>query len=57
MQVSADRTRKGSLRMRALVEDINRYAEKCSSYIGAMAPGVTVEFEDFDPIINEVIST
>lgn len=54
MQVSAVLLRKGALRMRALVEDINRYAEKCANYAGSVAPGSLVEFEDFDSIINEL---
>lgn len=41
--------------MLALVEDINRCAEKCASCAGSLvADGGTVEFSDFDPIVNEV---
>lgn len=54
MQVHADLARKGALRLRALAEDINRYADKCANYSGSIAPGAMVEFDDFDPIINEV---
>lgn len=46
--------RKGALRMSALVEDINRYHEKCANFAGSVVPGTTVEFEDFDSIINEL---
>lgn len=54
MQVDAALVRKGELRMRALVEDINRCAAKCANYTGSVVPGEMVEFEDFDLIINEV---
>ena len=46
--------RKGALRMRALVEDINRYHDKCANFAGSVVQGATVEFEDFDLIINEL---
>lgn len=54
MQVKDELFRKGALRMRALAEDINRCAEKCASVAGSVMPGEMVQFEDFDPIVNEV---
>jgi hypothetical protein len=52
LRVSFERERKGQLKMRALVDEIGRFAERCTTIKGAVAPGPSVEFGHIDAVVN-----